>query len=131
MEIKLSNAECEEFFYNSLCNAVSTNYMNGYGLELLYDRAQYKSSRAHLLETNKSVCTEDVWLQILRDGGSLTFEDIEGEGDFTRTITLENVHSRMSMVPSRTLAEMAHGEDDASTADIILQTIFFEEIIFG
>jgi hypothetical protein len=138
MEIKLSKDECEEFFLNALCNAVSTGYMDGYGIEFVYDRSQYKASREHLVQSlektemsNTAVCTEDIWMQILRDGGSLTFEDIEGEGDMTRTITMEDVYARMPLVPNRTLMEMANGEDDASTADIILQTIFFEGVIFG
>lgn len=138
MEIKLSKDECEVFFHNALCNAVSTGYMDGYGIEFVYDRGQYKASREHLVQVlekaesaNAAVCTEDIWMQILRDGGSLTFEDIEGEGDMTRTITMEDVYARMPLVPNRTLIEMANEEDDASTADIILQTIFFEEIVFG
>lgn len=138
MEIKLSKDECEEFFYNALCNAVSTGYMDGYGIEFVYDRGQYKASREHLVQVlekaesaNTAVCTEDIWMQILRDGGSLTFEDIEGEGDMTRTITMKDVYERMPIVPNKTLMEMANGEDDASTADIILQCIFFEEVIFG
>jgi len=129
MQITLTHKESEEFFHNSLCNGLS--YMAGYGLDLQCDRGQYKSSKEHLLTTGASVCDEDILMQILRDGGSLTLADEEGDGTYTRSITLADVHSRVQKAPADHLVDMQNGNDDAVTADVILQTVFYEDVIFG
>lgn len=133
MEIKLTHSESEEFFYNALCNGLS--FVQGYGLELEYDESEYAASRARLGEDNPamfmSACYEDILMQMLKDGYSLTLEDVEGDGENSATITLADVHQRVSSVDAQDLMDMHNGNDDACTADIILQTVFFNEIIFG
>jgi hypothetical protein len=135
--MELSKEEIENIFYTSLCNAVGTGWMGGYGLELTCEKSQYKSSRDHLLSVieqsgeNRSICYEDVLMQILRDGGKLTFLDHEGGGTFTRNVSLNEVHGRMNTVPVHHLANFLTEDDDVESADAVLQTIFFEEIIFG
>ena len=133
MKVVLTHQESEEMFYSALCNAVGTGYMNGYGIELKCDRSQYKSSKEHLIETSvdKSPCYEDILMQVLRDGGELSFEDIEGEGEMTRSIKLSDVHKRVQKTPFRHLADTINQNDDAVTADVILQTVFFKEVVFG
>jgi len=129
MQIKLTHKESEEFFYNSLCNGLS--YIGGYGLELQCDRSQYKSSKEHLATVGTEVCYEDVLMQILRDGGSLTLVDEECDGEYTRSITLADVHERVEKSPANHLLDMQNGNDDAVTADVIIQSVFYEDIIFG
>jgi len=133
MTIQLTPQESEEIFYSSLCNTVGTGYMEGYGLELSCDRSQYKSSREHLetLHPGIAICYEDVLMQVLRDGGELTFIDHEGDGDMTRSITLQDVHERVKDVGAHVLINFHEEQDDASDADAVLQTVFFEEVIFG
>jgi hypothetical protein len=138
MEIKLTHEESENIFYTSLCDAVGTGYMNGYGIELMCDRSQYKDSKEHLLRVmeekelmNTSVCYEDVLMQVLRDGGTLTFVDHEGDGYMTRTISLKEVHERVEKTPLTCLTNIIKMNSDSSDADAVLQTVFFEEIIFG
>jgi hypothetical protein len=126
MEIKLNAKESEEYFYNALCNG--RGCMNDYGLELEYDADEYKKSRKKLSE---GVCFEDVLMQMLRDGYKLTINDIECEGEYTRSIGIEEVHERVEKTPLRHLSNMINENDDAETADVILQTVFFEDIIFG
>lgn len=125
MQIKLENHESEQMFYNSLCNGLG--YMSGYGLELEYKDTQYNAAKKKL----QSPCFEDVLMQILRDGGSLTFVDVECDGEYTRSISLADVHDRVQKTPARFLMDMVNEQDDAETADVILQTVFFEEIVFG
>jgi len=136
MQIKLTHKESEEFFYNSLCNGLS--YIGGHGLELQYDRGQYKSSLEHLHVIGGKdrhegilICHEDVLMQILKDGGSLTLVDNECDGEYTRSITLVDVHKRVEKSPADHLLDMQNGNDDAVTADVILQSVFYEDIIFG
>ena len=121
MQIQLTPQESETMFHNALCNGLG--YMSGYGLEFEYSDKQYSAAKTKL----QSPCFEDVLMQILRDGGSLTFVDVE----YTRSVSLADVHDRVQKTPLRFLTDMINEEDDAETADVVLQTVFFEEIIFG
>jgi hypothetical protein len=125
MTIILTPQESEEYFYNALCNGL--DYMGGYGLRMDYSREHYDQARTRL----KSPCFEDVLMQILRDGNTFGFEDIECDGEYSRQITLKDIHDKMSNVDPERLVEMATENDDATTADVILQTVFYDEVIFG
>lgn len=131
MKVILEHEESEEMFFNAMCNALS--YMGGYGLTIDYDDAAYESAKKRLQEKspNEIVCFEDVLMEILRSGGTLTMKDEEGDGDMTRSITLNDVHERVQKTPIRQLIDMYTQNDDGDTADNILQTVFFEEIVFG
>lgn len=124
MKIILTPEESEEFFYNALCN--SLEYIGGYGLELEYKEEDYQSARSKL----NSPCYEDVLLQILKDGNTLTLIDLEDE-DNSKQITIADVHKRVQEVPFSHLCDMINQNDDAYTGDVIIQWVFFEEIIFG
>jgi len=67
----------------------------------------------------------------LKDGKELTMVDHECEGEYTRSISIKDVHERVSKTPIRHLMNMINEEDDAETADVVLQTVFFEDVIFG
>lgn len=131
MEIRLSNQESEEMFFNSLCNGLG--YIGGYGLELEYDDSAYEAARAKLkaYDPEVSPCFEDVLMRILKDGGELTLVDVECDGEYTRSISMQQVHERVEKTPARFLLDMVEERDDAETADVIIQTVFFEDIIFG
>ena len=125
MKILLTPQESETFFHNSLCNGLG--YVEGYGLELTFKDTHYKAARKKL----DSPCYEDVLLQILKDGKPLKMIDHECDGEYTREITLKDVHEKVQTTDATWLLQMEHGEDDATTADCILQTVFFGEIVFG
>ena len=128
-KIKISPTKSIEFFHNALCNGMS--YIEGYGLSLDYDHYQYEVAKDKLRSNEESDCWEDILVQILKDGGELTLIDEECGGAYTRSITITDVINKMEKVPLNFLMQMINEEDDAETADIILQTIFFNEIIFG
>ena len=125
MQILLTPAESEEFFLNSLCNGLS--YFNSYGLEVKVAELDYQNAKKNL----ESPCYEDVLMQVLRDGGKMKVVDFEFDGEYNRTITLSDVHERVQKTPAEFLIDMKEGNDDAETADCILQTVFFEDILFG
>lgn len=125
MEITLSTQESEEYFYNALCNGLG--YMGGYGLYVNYNINEYKAAKEKLT----SPCYEDVFMQMLRDGGTLTLVDEECDGEYTRSITINDIHERVQNTEIRHLMDMIKENDDAITADVIIQTVFFNEVIFG
>jgi hypothetical protein len=127
MKIELTKEESETYFHNSLCNSLGE--MSGYGLQLDWDKSQYRKAKADLKGENP--CFEDILMQVLKNGGSLTMNDIEGEGSETKIITLKDVHEKVKLTDARHLIAMHDGSDDGETGDCILKTVFFGEIIFG
>jgi hypothetical protein len=129
MEIKLTHTESELYFYNALCNGLS--YISGYNLELTYDETAYNDAKNRLKEKSPDgLCYEDVLMEILRGGGVLTLEDREGNED-SASITLQEVHNRVPLTQLNHLMNMINENDDAETADVILQTVFLQDIVYG
>ena len=132
MKITLTNKEAEDYFYNALCNAVGSGWIDGYGIELTYEETDYDAAKRSLKEKspNESQCWEDVLMEILRMGKPLTMVDREnGEGDVS--IYLQDVHERVANTPIEHLMDMIKENDDASTADVIIQSVFYNDVIFG
>jgi hypothetical protein len=128
MEIKLSKEESEEYFYNALCNGLG--YISGYGLELDND-SEYINAQKRLNDKGvKGICYEDVLMEVLRGGDQLTLVDYDGDEE-RFSITLDDVHNKVQKVPVSHLLDMVEERDDAVTADVILQTVFLGEVIFG
>jgi hypothetical protein len=125
MEIRLTPKESEEYFYNALCNGLG--YISGYGLSIDYDAKEYKAAKDKLIDP----CYEDVFMQMLRDGGTLTLVDVECDGEYTRSITMKDIHERVQNTEVNHLMNMVNENDDAITADVIIQTVFYKEVIFG
>mgnify|MGYP000400648559 FL=1 len=130
MEIKLTHTESEMFFYNALCNGLS--YIGDYNLELTYNETSYQDAKNRLNNKtpNEGLCYEDVLMEILRGGGTLTLEDREGNED-SASITLQEVHDRVATTQLNHLMNMINENDDAETADVILQTVFLQGIVYG
>lgn len=131
MKIILEPQESEEMFHTALCNGLS--YISSHGLILEADEQDYQAAKQSLKQKNpdREICYEDVLLEVLRIGKSLTLIDEEGDGDNNSTISLSDVHERVSQTPIDHLTNMITGNDDAETADIIIQTVFYQDIIFG
>lgn len=132
MQIILTPQESELYFHNSLCN--SLGYVeSGYDLELVYKDEDWDTAKSHLkaeLGPDTGICYEDVLLQILKDGNTLTLTD-HGYGDYTSTIRIKDVHEKVCKTPIKHLMDAVNEHDDADTGDCILQTVFFGDIIFG
>jgi hypothetical protein len=123
MKVSLTNQESENLFFNALCNGL--HYVSSYGLELDFNETEYQNNR----KPNDSF--EDVLMSMLRNGCTLTLNDIECEGEYTSTISLNDVHEKVSLTPTNHLMAAINENGDADTADVIIQSVFFGEIIFG
>lgn len=128
MEIKLTKEESEEYFYNALCNGLM--YINQYGIEVIVDEKAYKKAKDTLKKNNKECCYEDVLMEVLRQGDKLNFCETEEMKD--NYVTLDLVHQRVEKTEVRHLMAMFEEDDDADTADCIIQSVLFDgEIIYG
>jgi len=125
MELSLNTEESQEIFYNALCNGMA--YMQGNGLDWNWSKEEYKIAQSKL----KSPCLEDVLMQILRDGGTLNLIDVEGGDDEMTSIDIDHVNDRVQHAPFEHLMDMINENDDAITADVILQHVFFEDVVYG
>lgn len=138
MKVLLTPQESEEIFYSALCNSLAY-IQNGYELDLKFFNAHYDDARKALRGGVKgipqfpdlAICYEDVLLQILRDGNTLTMVDLGCGGEYTATISLQDVHERVQQAPINHLMDAINETGDAVTGDVILQQVFFNEVIFG
>jgi hypothetical protein len=48
-----------------------------------------------------------------------------------KAITLKDVHTKVAKTPLRHLMDAINENDDGDTADCIIQTVFYGEVIFG
>lgn len=124
MKIQLTNEEKQDYFHRALCNGLS--YIDGHGLELFYNKEDYAKAKSVL----SAPCYEDVLMQILRDGKQLMLRDHEGSED-DAYITMEQMYQNIEKVEPQWLMQMYEEGDDAETADVILQTVFLGEHIYG
>jgi hypothetical protein len=131
MKIQLTPQESEQHFHNALCNGVGV--IEGYGLAIRYNKSDYQTAKANLQTLNpdhQEVCYEDILMEILKGGGKLILIDEEGDEEQV-SITLPDVHERVSQTPIPHLLNAVTENDDAETADVILQTVFLNEVVYG
>ena len=119
--MELTKQQIEELFHTALCNGLG--YIQGYGLDLDWYKEEYDKAKQKLTDP----CFEDVLMQILKDGGKLYMIDNEPSLEteaYNAEITLEDVYNRLPNTSKYHIQDMLDGQDDASTADAILQMVF-------
>lgn len=126
MKITLEPKESEDIFFNSLCNGYG---ISCYGLYLKTKESQYKQANKRLRDKGERPCVEDVWMEILRGGGELILVDHEN-GEEPSVIRLADVHERVQNTPIKHLIDAVNEQDDAITAEVVLQTVFYNDVIF-
>jgi hypothetical protein len=127
MKVTLEHQEAENIFLNALCNGHGLSYC---GVEITCNQEQYKNAKESLQERGESICLEDVWMEILRRGGALTLVDNES-GQDDAIIKLSDVHLNVEKTEIKHLMDAINETDDGITAEVILQTVFYGEVIFG
>jgi len=129
MNINLTHEESEAHFYNAICNGLGE--LRYYDLDLDYDTKEYKAAKQQLSDKqpDTQACWEDVLMEMLRSGNTLWIVD---ENDNERhPITLDLVHERVQQTPVNHLMNAINENDDATTADCIIQTVIYGEVIYG
>jgi hypothetical protein len=129
MNINLTHEESEAHFYNAICNGLGE--LRYYDLELDYDAKEYKAAKQQLnnKQPDTQACWEDVLMEMLRSNNTLWIVD---QNDSERhPITLNLVHERVQQTPVNHLMNAINENDDATTADCIIQTVIYGEVIYG
>ena len=128
MKIVLTKKESQDIFYNALCNGLGE--IRHYGKWLDYSGGRYLDAYELLNKKGTSACHEDILIQMLKSGCQIHIGDYE-ELDLRHTITMATVYERVCKTPIENLLNIIKEEDDAWDADAVLQTVFFNEIIYG
>ena len=129
MKIVLTPQESEQYFYDAVCNGLGE--LCYYDLELDYNDNEYKEAKQKLGEASPGIviCYEDVLMEMLRSGKKLWIVDMGEDDRFP--ITLDLIHERVQETPHRHLMDAVNECGDATTADCILQTVIYGEVIYG
>ena len=135
MEILLNDKEVKKVLHNALCNGLG--WISGYGLSVKISKEDYAKAKNSLKDEdfnvgsiNIGICVEDVYMKHLEDGNELEFYDSEQEEEvgFTFEQAKENLKDENVTMH---IMDMLNERDDAITADCILQTALYGEIVFG
>ena len=129
MNINLTHEESEAHFYNAICNGLGE--LRYYDLELDYDTKEYKAAKQQLSDKqpDTQACWEDVLMEMIRSGNTLWIVD-SNDGE-RHPITLDLVHERVQQTPVNHLMNAINENDDATTADCIIQTVIYGDVIYG
>jgi hypothetical protein len=127
MTIQLTPTEAENYFYDTMCNGFGE--LSYYDLQLDYDDDEYKVAKQKYESSHTSACWEDVLMEMLRSGNTLWI--VDQNDDERHPITLELIHERVQLTPHRHLMDAINENGDATTADCILQTVIYKDVIFG
>ena len=96
-------------------------------------KEEYKEAKkSHFERTEKiggSACYEDILMEILNNGKQLSF--IDHETDEVFFLTIELALSNLDKLEVERVIQLIDESDDSETADVVLQTCLFGEIIFG
>lgn len=129
MTIQLTPAEAENLFFDAMCNGLGE--LSYYDLEMDWDEYEYRDARIKLAKAQPNVqqCFEDILMEMLRSGNTLWI--VDQNDDERHPITLELVHERVQLTPTRHLMDAMNESGDATTADCILQSVIYKDVIFG
>ena len=129
MNINLTHEESESHFYNAICNGLGE--LRYYDLELDYEAKEYKAAKQQLntKQPDTQACWEDVLMEMLRSGNTLWI--VDQNDDERHPITLDLVHERVQQTPVNHLMNAINENDDATTADCIIQTVVYGDVIYG
>ena len=139
MQITATTEEKLKVVYNCLCSGLP--YFVDYGFTLDYNGHEYNKAKKSL-EAQKaagtfdnglsSICVEDVQTEMLRMGFTLNFKGGEGnKASHVTPLNLEVIERNWGKVNPRHLADMKNENDDADTADFIMQGLLFGDIVYG
>lgn len=115
------------------------SYFSSYGLFIDIKDTFYADAKRALLSSGKystdSLCYEDVLAEIIAMGNHIDILDTEADEEPTPALigvlSMATIEKNWDALRQSDLLALYEEADDANTADCILQTLCFGEIIYG
>lgn len=126
MKIKATLEEKLDIVHTALCNGLG--WMKAYDLEFEIDGDKEQADK-NLEEKGKYVCIEHFIIEVIRLGGSLQVKDYND--DEIHHLNLESIEENFDNIDFKHLLDVINKNDDVITADCILQTLIYGDIIYG
>ena len=143
MKIKFEKKDLEQILYDSFCNGgLSELYHCGISAdwESNQNHINYINARTRLKEKakeNETICIEDVYIEILKNGDAIIFTDDEGGSDELIELRLDDALLNINSISDENKIELAKllDEDncDADAWDYFnaIQYALYKEVIYG
>jgi hypothetical protein len=136
--VKATTEEKLDLVFTALCSQLPFFRLYGYELKVKGDeydvahKALTDGSR-HTGKLTTAICEEHVWVQMLRMGYGLKFQGDEKQGGEakTATLTLKLIERNWKKVPAKIIMEFIAENDDAHTADSLIQYLLLSDEIYG
>jgi hypothetical protein len=142
MKIEFSKQDAEKILYDSFCNgALSELYFCG--IEVYWENnpnaMNYTNAKNRLKEKqkeNETICIEDVYIEILKNGDAIIFTDYEGGSDELIELRLDDALLNINSISDENkieLAKLLHEDCDADAWHYLnaIQYSLFKEVIYG
>ena len=142
MKIQFEKQDLEQILYDSFCNGgLSELYYCGIAVdwESNPNAMNYTNARTRLKEKqkeNETICIEDVYIEILKNGDAIIFTDNEGDDELIQ-LRLDDALLNINSINDENKIELAKllDEDncDADAWDYFnaIQYALYKEVIYG
>lgn len=127
MKTSIKKIVCnKEFLVTFLADVCYENYWAGFGTHRDTPKDIYENAKA------ANECREEVWADVLLNGGFLLVEDREEDKDYKVSLKdIEKGFKKFIFDCPRNYANIMTEEHDFYDMDNLLQTIVFGEVVYG
>lgn len=123
-----------EVVYNALCNGLD-GLLSGYGFDWeIVNQALWSSVKEKLTVGIAKPCLERIAIGYIKEGGELEFTCAEFEEDnnlYCNKLSLVTIEKNWDKVRQKELLAYYKEEDDAETAESVLQCLLLGSIVLG
>lgn len=137
MKITITNYTQDEKFevvYNALCNGLD-GLINHYSFDWeIVNQAMWTTEKQKLTTGSEHPCLENIMIAYMKAGGELEFTCAEFEEDdamYCNKLSLTTINANWDKIRPQELLAYYKEEDDAETAESVLQCLLLGSIVLG
>lgn len=134
MKVVFTKEEILAMIHDGLCNGLGE--LRSCDVDLLIEKGLYASTKTEMVSNtewvDKTICYEDVLLEILKNSKLTFFDHNEDEEiSFTLEQAIERINGITDVFYVKRMIELFEEEGDAYHAVELLQICLYNEVIFG
>lgn len=132
MKVSATREEKLDILYKCVVDGLP--FFPAYGLALDYYEPDYDAAKTSWQERNtgESVCREDIWVEIVRNGGTLIFDDLEEGASFQ--LNLDTIDKNWDSIADHapySFAALVADDYDANNSCNVFQCLLFGEVRYA